>query len=171
LESDPIGLRGGSNTYSYAGSNPATMIDPYGLLTWTGSFDLKNAGLGKLGGTRGTFELVSECDIDGNQGVATVLGYSGSLGVGLPITQTWGTVTFEDGHIRANPLVFQGRFTVDSIGVQIGSFDFGKTTIYLGEAISTKISATGLDGGIQFGIAGLSEVISFDIRRCECGVK
>ncbi len=86
VESDPIGLEGGLNTYLYVKGNPITAIDPRGLLKWSGSFDLKGLGVGKGGGTRGEFDLVSECDIDGNQATVRVIGYSGSLGIGAPLS-------------------------------------------------------------------------------------
>ena len=62
LSEDPIGFYGGNNFYRYVENNPADLIDPFGLWSWTGVGAGVGGALGGIGGAllgAGTGTLVA----------------------------------------------------------------------------------------------------------------
>lgn len=175
VESDPIGLQGGLNTYGYVGGNPLLKVDPRGLIEWSGTY--KEGGMGSvihIGGKGMYFNLSTKC-VNGYKGTAKVLaigiGASAGKSLGTEVSLGGGTVIVNDGLSDVNPNVFNGSFYYGGMGylfhgsiatVKIGGARGSMTTKY------TDNIKSGYHNDIWSleSVAGVARVISGNRESC-----
>jgi RHS repeat-associated protein len=164
LESDPIGLRGGINTYAYVGSSPVLDVDPRGLVKWRGTGVAYGAIVGG-GGVFHIYELRSEC-VNNRRVHARVHARGFAVGFGLALAGPGGHVTLEDGYSTPDHRNLEGSFKV-VWGTVASGIGYGIGALQLGEARS--IPSRGLAAGIDLsagGAAGLSTVVQQNTEEC-----
>lgn len=81
VQSDPIGLQGGINTYAYVGGNPISAVDPFGLVDCRCTAVINSGTAGPDG--RKVCQYV--CEIKNSDKKITVQGGSQSLGGGSDV--------------------------------------------------------------------------------------
>jgi RHS repeat-associated protein len=162
LQSDPIGLQGGANTFGYASSAPLRWIDPSGLVQWNGNSFSMGGGAGILE----YYDLVSECKC-GRQVRARVK----AMGLGPGRGYTWAgssSASLQDGAECPDSGNLEGLYSKSGVGFA-GGIGFSYNTVLLGSAGSSSLDfQIGLDfsGGAA---RGSSAVVWSFATPCGCG--
>lgn len=170
VQSDPIGLQGGMNTYGYVGTNPLMKIDPQGLVEWSGTVITTGFTIPlNIGAVYEIYTLYAKCE-NGQRAKARVHASGFLGGVGVPVTLSGGSASFEDDYTRPDPDVFTGSYKSVGYALVFG-LGFGGSYTHLGGASSTisSLKPALMAGVINIGITaalGLSQ--TFEKIECQC---
>lgn len=179
VQSDPIGLRGGINTYGYVSGSPLRFSDPAGLVKWSGEVYSFGASAA-LGGSLFWFDLKSEC-VNNKYAYIHVFASAIMAGVGIRANGSASGVDFEDGLSTIDPSGFTGDFKVSQAGIGLiltrgyNIYKIGSNTSYMNVLDPSQKGlkriepqpGIGIDVGIGSGW-GHSAVTSVDIKDCGC---
>jgi len=179
IESDPIGLRGGLNTYPYP-LNPIMDIDPLGLATWTVTDNFEVSAAAGIGGGFYNLELESEC-YEGKKYKLQVLATGPAAGLqakckacfSAPAKVQINAATFDDnsGSNLPDPGAFDGPFLAVSAEAQFLGFGGGVGDVLLGRARSIGPAAVNIRFGTFsigiIGIIGTSTVVDRKVEQCK----
>jgi RHS repeat-associated protein len=182
VQSDPIGLGGGINTYAYASGNTLSRVDPFGLVDWVGR--AKGGSFFFVGSTY--FELETKGCWNGKKGFVSVLFVGAGLSLGVDASFSASNVELTDSLFDVHPPIFEGDGVIANAGIagkgetpaeQLGRHladrppppgnGFGCSAIRLGNAGGV---GCGIFQGFEFGLGvlyGRSILLGSSVKPCD----
>jgi RHS repeat-associated protein len=136
IESDPIGLEGGVNTFGYVGGRPTGLVDPFGLVNYPGAIISGGGvilGIGEMavgGGGLIISSIATSSGIAAPAGIPGVWASSSILAFG-----TYSTLDSTQGFLNAiNETKYDGPFA------QFGEALYGESGHTIGSELDTMLS-------------------------------
>jgi RHS repeat-associated protein len=171
VESDPIGLIGGINTYAYASNSPIERYDLLGNVDWRGSA-ISVAGVAGAGAGFFRFDLTSDC-VKGKKVHAKVFAPSVAGGVGLKWTGSASSIDLHDYTDMPDSDIFNGGFGLFGGGITVVGAGRSCARIRLGHAWSSGFMACGpvavgldVSAGIFIGASVVTSSETIDCDNC-----
>ncbi|WP_419812211.1 RHS repeat-associated core domain-containing protein [Bacterioplanoides sp.] len=132
IQSDPIGLLGGVNTFGYVSGNPISKVDHLGLLEWNGT--ATNVGAtAPIGAAYTRYELTSEW-VNNQRATVVVHAVGPAVGLGADIGGTYSEITFREPLNYINPNIFDGSYDAAQVSWSVGNAGYGAFAINMGDA-------------------------------------
>ncbi|MBI2398286.1 MAG: hypothetical protein HYV17_10860 [Xanthomonadales bacterium] len=167
LQSDPIGLKGGLQLFSYALNNPNRFTDEWGLdVKWSGSMSSISFGELLNGGFAG-YTLTSECKC----GIrVTVAGKVISVGVGFSLIPVSATIGGESSFKDSSACPSASAPAGGAFSVSGGAPFFACGVTILGSLESVGCGGTGSGGGliVDSGVSALFGISTVLFSKTEC---
>ncbi|MCX6041006.1 MAG: RHS repeat-associated core domain-containing protein [Caldilinea sp.] len=178
VESDPIGLGGGTSTYGYSGGNALASIDPLGLNYWKGSIQLGQFGYSNrgIGVTNQGFSMnlempIGQCDFYGKR-----------YRVRMKSSKDWhwgkketfvgqGKVTLDDGNQAFEREALVGSFSLRvAKGSKTGTIVMGRNRIgNVTFPYAPQREDLVIDGTLSYFTAtGFANADGVEERKCDC---
>jgi len=166
-QSDPIGILGGKNVFSYVVANPIHSIDRLGLVGWKCDFTVSGGGE-VVGGGALRATCTSDC-VNKQRRWVMLTGAIWGFTFGIPISFTGAhNVSLEDGTTTPAGANLAGRAEYHVVGINVIA-GCGNTDITLGRAKgSTGLGCSWWSGLISAGIDNFWGDVEVAHQHSEC---